>query len=43
MLDHVGFTCLEVLSRDPYPFVMRARSPEIAPGAPPDQTEAPWS
>lgn len=43
MLDHVGFTDLEIVSRTPYPFVMRARSPEIAPGAPPDQTEAPWS
>ena len=42
MLDHVGFTELEVLSRDPHPFVMRARSPEVSPGAPPDQTEAPW-
>jgi tRNA (mo5U34)-methyltransferase len=43
MLDHVGFTGLEVLSRTPYPFVMRARSPEVSPGAPPDQTESPWS
>jgi tRNA (mo5U34)-methyltransferase len=42
MLDHVGFAELEILSRDPYPFVMRARSPEVSPGAPPDQTEAPW-
>jgi tRNA (mo5U34)-methyltransferase len=42
MLDHVGFIDLEVLSRAPYPFVMRARGPEVAPGAPPDQTEAPW-
>jgi tRNA (mo5U34)-methyltransferase len=42
MLDHVGFTELEILSRDPYPFVMRARSPEIAPGVPPDQAQVPW-
>ena len=42
MLDHVGFSDLEILSSDPYPFVMRARSPEISAGAPPDQTEAPW-
>jgi tRNA (mo5U34)-methyltransferase len=43
MLDHVGFTDLEIVSQNPQPFVMRARSPEIATGAPPDQTEAPWS
>jgi tRNA (mo5U34)-methyltransferase len=43
MLDHVGFTNLEIVSSNPYPFVMRARSPEIAPGAPPDQALAPWS
>jgi tRNA (mo5U34)-methyltransferase len=42
MLDHVGFTELEILSRDPQPFVMRGRSPEVAPGEPPDQTQAPW-
>jgi len=42
MLDHVGFTDLEVLSKDPHPFVMRARSPDLAPGAPPDQTASPW-
>jgi tRNA (mo5U34)-methyltransferase len=42
MLDHVGFTDLEILSSDPNPFVMRARSPEVAPGEPPDQTQAPW-
>ena len=42
MLDHVGFEDLEVISRNPYPFVMRARSPEVSPGVPPDQTEAPW-
>lgn len=43
MLDHVGFTELEILSGDAPPFVMRARSPEVAPGAPPDQVESPWS
>ena len=42
MLDHVGFTDLEVVSENPYPFVMRARSPEQAPGEPPDQTQSPW-
>jgi tRNA (mo5U34)-methyltransferase len=42
MLDHVGFTDLEILSSDPHPFVMRAKSPEVEPGAPPDQTESPW-
>jgi tRNA (mo5U34)-methyltransferase len=42
MLDHVGFTDLEVVSRDPYPFVVRAEVPEPSPGKPPDQTQAPW-
>ena len=42
MIDHLGFTDLEILSSDPHPFVMRARSPETSPGAPPDQTQAPW-
>ena len=42
MLDHLGFTDLEIVSQSPYPFVMRARSPEISPGAPPDQTQSPW-
>src|SRR5256714_5572842 len=36
MLDHLGFTGLEILSRDPHPFVMRAQSPEVSPGVPPD-------
>lgn len=43
MLDHVGFTDLEIVSDTPHPFVMRARGPEVSPGAPPDQTESPWS
>jgi tRNA (mo5U34)-methyltransferase len=43
MLDHVGFTEPEIVSNTPYPFVLRARSPEVAPGEPPDQTQAPWS
>jgi tRNA (mo5U34)-methyltransferase len=43
MLDHVGFTDLEILSASPHPFVMRARSPEVSSGAPPDQTQSPWS
>ena len=42
MLDHLGFTGLEILSRDPHPFVMRAQSPEVSPGVPPDQTQSPW-
>jgi tRNA (mo5U34)-methyltransferase len=42
MLDHVGFTDLEIVSNDPQPFVVRAKSPEQEPGAPPDQTGAPW-
>jgi tRNA (mo5U34)-methyltransferase len=42
MLDHVGFTDVQIISTDPDPFVIRARSPETAPGSPPDQTEAPW-
>jgi 2-polyprenyl-3-methyl-5-hydroxy-6-metoxy-1,4-benzoquinol methylase len=42
MLDHVGFTDLEIVSRNPHPFVMRARSPEVSPGEPPDQTQSPW-
>ena len=42
MLDHVGFTGLKIISTDPNPFVVSARSPETAPGYPPDQTEAPW-
>jgi 2-polyprenyl-3-methyl-5-hydroxy-6-metoxy-1,4-benzoquinol methylase len=43
MLDHVGFTDLDVCSRAPYPFVMSARSPDVSPGAPPDQSQSPWS
>jgi len=42
MLELAGFTGAEVISRAPHPFVVRARSPEIAPGVPPDQTQAPW-
>jgi tRNA (mo5U34)-methyltransferase len=41
MLDHVGFTNLKVLSHAP--FVVSGKSPSLAPGAPPDQAEAPWS
>ena len=43
MLDHVGFVDLEVVSTDPNPFVVKARSPERACGVPPDLTQAPWS
>ncbi len=42
ILDHVGFVELEILWTDPHPFVMKARSPKVEPGSPPDQTEAPW-
>ena len=42
MLDHVGFTDLQVVSNDPDPFVVSAKVPEASPGVPPDQTEAPW-
>ena len=42
MLDHVGFTDVSIISTDPDPFVISARSPEIAPGSPPDETQAPW-
>lgn len=42
MLELAGFTDVEVVSRAPHPFVVRGRSPEIAPGVPPDETEAPW-
>jgi len=37
MLDHVGFTDLKVVSDDPKPFVVSARSPQRVPGAPPDR------
>jgi tRNA (mo5U34)-methyltransferase len=43
MLDHVGFTDLKIVSNTPKPFVVSARSPVIAAGAPPDQADAPWS
>jgi tRNA (mo5U34)-methyltransferase len=42
MLDHVGFEDLKIVSNAPQPFVVHARVPERTPGAPPDQTEAPW-
>jgi tRNA (mo5U34)-methyltransferase len=42
MLDHVGFTDIEIISNDPHPFVIGANSPDRAPGVPPDQTQAPW-
>jgi tRNA (mo5U34)-methyltransferase len=43
MLDHVGFKDLEIVSQHPHPFVMRARSPEVSQGEPPDQAQSPWS
>jgi tRNA (mo5U34)-methyltransferase len=42
ILDHVGFVDLEILSTNPHPFVMSAKTPSPAPGIPPDQTQAPW-
>jgi hypothetical protein len=42
MVDHVGFTNIEVISDDPAPFVARAEVPNPTPGVPPDQAEAPW-
>lgn len=42
MLDHVGFNDLKIVSNDPKPYVVSARSPDQTPGIPPDQTEAPW-
>jgi tRNA (mo5U34)-methyltransferase len=43
MLDHVGFVETDVISTDPHPFVVKARSPEVSRGVPPDQSQAPWS
>ncbi len=42
MLDTVGFIDLQILSTDPGPFVVSARSPRKAAGCPPLQAEAPW-
>jgi tRNA (mo5U34)-methyltransferase len=42
MLDHVGFTDLKIVSTDPNPFVVSARSASQQPGMPPDQWEVPW-
>jgi len=42
MLDHVGFTDMKIISTDPHPFVIHARSPQREPGCPPNQSEAPW-
>ena len=42
MLDHVGFTDMKIISTDPHPFVIKARSPVLEPGCPPNQSEAPW-
>jgi tRNA (mo5U34)-methyltransferase len=44
MLDAVGFVDVQAVTNEPgKPFVLRASSPHIEPGAPPDQAEAPWS
>ena len=42
ILDHVGFVDVEIIST-PHPFVVKAKSPHVGRGVPPDQTEAPWS
>jgi tRNA (mo5U34)-methyltransferase len=43
MLDHVGFSDLNVISDTPNPFVVSAKSAQRAQGEPPDQTQAPWN
>ena len=42
MLDHLGFEDLQIVSDDPQPFVVSARSPVQSRSEPPDQTQAPW-
>jgi tRNA (mo5U34)-methyltransferase len=42
MLEHVGFEDIRIISQDPAPFVISARSPVTEPGCPPNQVEAPW-
>ena len=42
MLDHLGFGDLQIVSDDPQPFVVSARSPVQSRSEPPDQTQAPW-
>ncbi len=43
LIEAVGFVEAEVLSSEPNPFVVRARSPIRLPGRPPDPATAPWS
>lgn len=44
MVDSAGFVDLEVLCTDPFvSIVLKARSPVIAKGKPPDEMKAPWS
>lgn len=44
MLDAVGFVDIEAVTHAPgKAFVLRARSPHIERGRPPDQAKAPWS
>jgi tRNA (mo5U34)-methyltransferase len=43
LVEAVGFLDAEVLSSDPAPFVVRARSPVRIPGRAPDPATAPWS
>ena len=42
MLDHLGFNDLRIVSDDPQPFVVSAKSPVQARSEPPDQTQSPW-
>jgi len=44
LVDSAGFEDIERVTNDPsIPFVIRAKSPIIAPGEAPDQMKAPWS
>lgn len=42
MLDHVGFTDIDVVSDDPNPFVLKAKAAKQERGFPVNQAEAPW-
>lgn len=43
LLEAAGFLDAEVVSSDPHPFVVRARSPVQSQARVPDQTTSPWS
>lgn len=43
MIESTGFKEVEELSRHPMQLVFRAQAPNRAPGAPPDDSKAPWS